>query len=128
MPRYQLTENFWFDEFECPCGRCQGNAHKMTPLVVSNLQQMRSAHGRPIVVTSGIRCRLHNKDVGGVDGSEHLTGDGVDIKASDFPELFDLIRLAFIVGFKRIGIDEKNLMIHLGVSTNHPTPALWGYT
>ncbi len=36
------------------------------------LQDLRNAWGRPIIVNSAHRCTKHNRDVGGVENSQHL--------------------------------------------------------
>jgi zinc D-Ala-D-Ala carboxypeptidase len=48
---------------------------------LNRLEALRSTLGnKKIVVTSGYRCPIHNKKVGGVKGSQHLYGKAVDIK------------------------------------------------
>ena len=39
---------------------------------------VRAAAGRPMVPTSTVRCRAHNKAVGGVENSRHLEGKAMD--------------------------------------------------
>lgn len=59
------------------------------------LQPLREAYGRPIIISSGYRCRELNKAVGGAPNSDHLFGCAADIHstsntASDNTALFDL--------------------------------------
>lgn len=66
-------------------------------LVDKILDPLREAYGKPIIVTSGYRCLLLNKAVGGAASSQHVKGEAADIRSvSDKPEdnkrLFDLIR------------------------------------
>ena len=49
-------------------------------LVENILDPLRSAWGRPIIVTSGYRCPLLNRAVGGATNSAHLYGYAADIR------------------------------------------------
>ena len=46
------------------------------------LEDLRSKYGSPIVINSGYRSEAVNKAVGGVKGSNHLTGCAVDIRCA----------------------------------------------
>ena len=48
-------------------------------LVVSVLDPLREALGRPIVVSSGYRAPLVNRAVGGASSSQHVLGQAADI-------------------------------------------------
>lgn len=48
------------------------------------LEQVRMRLGVPIIVSSGYRCAALNAAVGGVPGSQHLTGQAVDFIAPGF--------------------------------------------
>ena len=52
--------------------------------LIDFLNPIREAWGKPIVVTSGYRCKELNKKVGGVDSSSHTIGYGVDLQSGDF--------------------------------------------
>jgi len=39
--------------------------------------------GKPVVITSGYRCAVHNRAVGDAKQSQHLLGNAVDIMVSD---------------------------------------------
>ena len=41
--------------------------------------EIRRRAGVPLSVNSGVRCKQHNADVGGVWNSLHLTGQAVDL-------------------------------------------------
>jgi hypothetical protein len=69
---------FNVNEFVCKCG-CGTN--KVKSALIDTLNIIRGAVGAPITVTSGTRCPAHNKHVGGVADSNHLTGDAADIQA-----------------------------------------------
>lgn len=46
--------------------------------LVKILDQIREYYGKPIIITSGCRCKKHNKEVGGVQGSRHELGNAAD--------------------------------------------------
>lgn len=46
------------------------------------LEPLRSAFGRPVVVTSGFRAPVVNKAVGGASTSHHLSGRAADIRVT----------------------------------------------
>ena len=48
-------------------------------LVENVLDPLRMAYGKPIRVNSGYRCPMKNRAVNGVDQSQHLKGEAVDI-------------------------------------------------
>lgn len=59
------------------------------------LEPLRKAYGKPITVTSGYRCPVLNKAVGGVANSQHTKGEAADLSVGSTAEnrkLFDLIR------------------------------------
>ena len=66
-------------------------------LLVDNiLDPLREVYGKPIIVTSGFRCKRLNNIVGGSKKSQHCNGEAADIRSlSDSREenkkLFDLI-------------------------------------
>ena len=68
--------------------------------VVENLNKLcekvldpaREKYGSPIRVTSGFRCVELNNEVGGVKGSQHLTGCAVDLQCDNLQRLFDILK------------------------------------
>ena len=53
-------------------------------LVTNVLDNLRDGWGRPIIVTSGYRCKELNAAVGGTRNSQHLKGQAADIVSDDF--------------------------------------------
>lgn len=74
--------NFTEDEFKCECG-CGGDIKPELKVKIQKLRNLlteRSGGGdRPLVITSGFRCRAQNERVGGVPDSLHMTGDACDL-------------------------------------------------
>ena len=113
--------NFVYDEFKCPC--CGKN--ETSEKLISLLDYVRSIIGMPMEVNSGWRCKKHNKKIGGNPESEHLTGEGVDIKCESSKMRYLLIKTALSIGFNRIGVG--NGFIHLGISPDRPNEVIWIY-
>lgn len=53
--------------------------NNINKLVTNILDPLREAFGSPIKITSGYRCYLLNKMVGGVKNSQHMSGKAADI-------------------------------------------------
>jgi len=51
-------------------------------LLCQQLEKIRFYTG-PIIINSGVRCKLHNKRVGGVANSQHLVGRAADIRVKN---------------------------------------------
>ena len=109
-----LQKNFSAFEFECQCG-C-GESHVSNALLDS-LQDLRDLVGVPIAVTSGRRCKAHNKAVGGAKDSQHLFGKAADIKIKGMGviEMFGFAHAvpAFLRG--GIGLYPQDGFIHVDV-------------
>ncbi len=77
--------NFTREEFACKCGAyhapyCDGWPAPMDRRAVEMAQAIRSHFGKPAHIVSGLRCRQHNMDSGGVANSQHMAGEAVDIR------------------------------------------------
>lgn len=79
---YKFTKNFRPEEFKCECGGkyCTGYPTWMKKVELQNLQSIRTHFGKPVKVTSGMRCSGYNKSLkGSIPKSKHLTGYAADI-------------------------------------------------
>ena len=74
------VRNFAPLEFKCDCGGkyCTGYPDYMKLTTLKFMQRIRDYVGKPVTVTSGLRCRTQNRIDGGVANSKHLTGKAVD--------------------------------------------------
>ena len=63
-------------------------------LCTNVLQPIRDKYGKPMVITSGYRCKALNKAVGGVKTSQHVLGQAADINNGHTQNkaLFELIK------------------------------------
>lgn len=83
----------------------------LTRLVTDVLQPLRDAWKQPIVVSSGFRCPVLNKVVGGVANSQHLVGEAVDIHTLGDAPADNQALFATAVCLVRDGIIEVGQLI-----------------
>ncbi|MBQ7001382.1 MAG: peptidoglycan-binding protein [Oscillospiraceae bacterium] len=88
MPERE-ADSFWEEihyfsreEFRCKCGGrfCSGYPAEMKQAVVLVADRARAHFGAPAHVVSGLRCRQHNANSGGVENSQHMSGEAVDLR------------------------------------------------
>lgn len=91
------------------------------------LDKARDIAGIPFVINSGFRTPSHNKTVGGVPNSAHLTGLAVDIRARNGEEMYLIVKAAIEVGIKRIGINRASQFCHLDNDLSKPNPTIYEY-
>jgi len=70
-----LSPNFSRKELSCRCcGRLQIDSR-----LLDGLERLRQLAGTTVIVHAGYRCPRHNREVGGVQRSEHLEGLAADV-------------------------------------------------
>lgn len=74
----KVTKDFSPTEFRCNCGHCTGYPSYMKQVELKHLQKIRDHYGKPMTITSGMRCSYENNRVGGVRNSGHLRGYAAD--------------------------------------------------
>ena len=116
-----MSKFFQLSEFQCPC--CGEN--KTSQALIDKLDEIREAYGKPMVVTSGYRCKKHNAEVGGVWPSDHTDGEAADIACTRDGDRFRLIKIGLDKGLKRIGVHRA--FVHLSISTVRPQEVIWLY-
>lgn len=109
MNDFQLSKNFNLQEFVCHDG---SNLVMVDEFLVKKLQALRDMIGAPIEVVSGYRTPEYNKQVGGVDDSQHLYGKAADIKVSGY-DIKTIAALAEKIGFD--GIGTYRTFVHVDV-------------
>ena len=123
----RLSEHFATEEFVCKCGCGLGlELDTVSLLLVDLLERIRAVYGRPMHITSGLRCAKHNAEVGGSPASAHMRGLAADIRVSSGHERYELLRAAFAVGCKRIG-DGPVGAVHFDVDSRLPQEVCWIY-
>lgn len=78
----QLSPHFNVQEFKCKCGK----EHEilLNTDLVDKLEKLYSAlNCSKIIVTSGYRCKTHDKNVGGSGTGQHTKGNAADICCYD---------------------------------------------
>jgi len=111
-PDDKLSAHFRRKEFNCRCGRCSpavvdGQIIKWLEAIRKKISLQR-AKDTKITITSGKRCKKHNKKIGGHSKSKHVPDEKGEVKAVDFKiaELSgsDLENIARSVGVKAVGV------------------------
>lgn len=87
---WEEIEFFTREEFKCKCGLthapyCGGFPAEPKEALVRIADAVRRELGRPMVVVSGLRCREHNLDCGGVANSQHMAGEAADVTVPGLP-------------------------------------------
>ena len=111
----QLTPHFQLKEMHCHGKGCCSTT-KIDTNVVKLVEKMRVVLGAPINVESAYRCPRHNREVGGANGSGHVSGTALDITCEK-SDRDRLAVLAELVGVARIGkymSANKKKMVHIG--------------
>ncbi len=67
-------------EFQCNCGGkyCSSYPTEPDPVLVKVADRVRGHFGCEAFISSGVRCKQHNANVGGVPSSRHLYGKAMD--------------------------------------------------
>lgn len=73
-----MSDFFGSTEMDCHGNGCCGETI-VNETLIKYLTQIRQHFGKPITITSGYRCPVHNRNVGGATGSRHGKGDAADI-------------------------------------------------
>jgi len=117
-----ITKNFKFSEYTCGCG-C-GKINPIDPKLIYLLQNLRDKIGKPIYITSGLRCKKFNKKIKGYINSPHCLGKAVDIHVKNM-NIIDLAIVAKEIGFLRIGLYPYNHFIHVDTVNPYRGSASW---
>jgi len=90
----RLTANFTLREFHCGCRDSECFSTLLHPRLIDTLQTLRELAARPLVITSGFRCRLHNDRTGGRPRSFHVQGMAADIACAASGQREELLEAA----------------------------------
>lgn len=107
-----------FTEYELKC-RCCG-LFNMDDDFLIRLQAFRFILNKPLVVSSGCRCKKHNKEVGGVDNSCHQgetkKATACDVTNNNCSEIYTLATKSGLFN-EVIWYKAKNF-VHLALDKN----------
>jgi zinc D-Ala-D-Ala carboxypeptidase len=86
------------------------------------LDKARDIAGIPFVINSGFRTPEHNKNVGGVANSSHLSGKAVDLKAINDEEQWLIVNALMKLNIQRITVYTESNHIHcdMDLTLNYP--------
>lgn len=115
-------------ETECHCG-CGGNV--INPLLLQKLDQLRDMIGGPLELSCAYRCPAHNREVGGVDNSQHVLGNAADVLVPDYGHCNTAEQLAWYateIGFDGIGIYPESGFVHVDVRDGGKSPGVYRWT
>lgn len=119
----KLAENFNSTEFDCKGKGCC-KATFIDKNLVTYLQMIRNHFGKPITVTSGYRCIVHNKNVNGAVSSRHTKGQAADIVVKGV-ESREVAKYAESIGIKGIGLYETDKDGHFVHIDTRETKYFW---
>ena len=121
-----LSPHFSTSEFACHCGCGLGSrVTDISSLLVDLLERIRAEIGRPIKITSGVRCPIWNARSGGVSSSPHLRGTAADIFVSGGEHRYAIVRAALANGAEGVGVAKT--FIHVDMDEEVQRPMLWTY-
>ena len=114
-----LTEHFNKWEFKCCCSECKHRKIHIDLNLIYRLEELRDLiGGKPINITSGVRCKAENKRSGGDSNSPHLLGKAADIQVNNI-SIIELALMAEIIDAIRIGVYPNH--VHLDVIPPNPS-------
>lgn len=106
---YRVSAHFALREFACTCG-----VARVDRALVVLLEKVRAKlYPSGLAIVSGYRCAKHNKAVGGIPTSSHLSGLAADIPAHATPAKFKGLG-AHGIGYKA----RHGLVTHLDLAGN----------
>lgn len=110
-------------ELSCKCG-CGMIVEKS---LMEKLNKARELAGVSFVITSGARCKDHNRKVGGTPNSAHVRGMAADIAYTSSKVKFAILKGLFAAGFNRIGDNPKKSFIHCDIDATLPQDVFFDY-
>lgn len=119
----KLSENFSSVEFDCHGSGCCSETI-INPKLVEYVQKIRDHFGKSITVTSGYRCPVHNKRIGGATGSRHSKGDAADIVVTGVAPR-EVAKYAESIGIKGIGLYETSADGHFTHVDTRDVKSFW---
>lgn len=115
----KLSANFKVSEFKCKGSGCC-NTILVDEELVTTLQKIRDHFGAAVTINSGYRCPVHNKNVGGASGSQHVKGKAADIVVRGVKPA-EVAKYAESIGVRGIGLyetDSDGHFVHVDTRTN----------
>lgn len=108
-----MSKHFQIKEFGC---RHCGDVQNLSSELLAVLELVRLKFGKPVTVTSGYRCKVHNDNVGSTDASQHRKGTAADIviKGVKPKEIYDYVNDTFPDSYG-LGLYTNSGFVHIDV-------------
>ena len=124
------TKNFSLEtdpKLACMCGNDGCDKRHVQQYVLDMAQQVRTNRGVPMIVTSGGRCPLHEKERHRSEPADHQKCQGIDFRASNGIERGSIVAEGIAAGFNAIGVAKT--FVHLGHRPDYTEGqiVMWGY-
>lgn len=119
----QLSANFKSTEFDCHGKGCCSET-LVDQKLVKYLQKIREHFNKPVNISSGYRCEIHNRNVGGATGSRHSKGQAADIYINGVKPA-EIAKYAESIGILGIGLYETNKDGHFVHIDTRSTKSFW---
>ena len=105
----------------------RGRVANLHPRLLQLLEELETRMGFELDINSGYRDPEHNKDVGGVENSEHTydPAEGADIFCQRSGTRYTMLKHIYDLGVTRVGVGKT--FIHIGISVDHPQHVAWTY-
>ena len=87
-------------------------------ILFDSFKTIREAWGKPIRITSGYRCPMHNAMIGGTVLSAHMFGLALDLGCDDINEVYELDELIeeLAPDLRRCRYTDSGSFIHIDVA------------
>ncbi len=109
----------------CPCVICRNlpaGSQKISSELIYKIMDLEDRLQKHVIITSGRRCIIYNRSIGGYIDSPHITGLAADIQVEGIP-ILGLAKICVEIGFTRVGIYPNH--VHVDMIT--PCPSLFWY-
>ena len=121
-----VAKYFHKSRLKCQCG-C--DIYNVCDDLLIRMDYARELYGRPIYCTSCCRCPAHNKEVGGMENSSHITtesqpSEAMDLLCTNPYTAYDLVKCLYEAGFRRIIMYHNKPIIHVDVDKYKPQEVL----
>lgn len=113
---WSKVKYFRREEFMCNCGGkyCNGFPVEPVPALVYTADKIRGHFGKAALVSSGVRCKQHNANVGGVPDSRHMKGRAMDFRIA-YKKARDILPYIQKLPEVRYAYDIDGTYVHMDV-------------
>ena len=110
---WKLFPNFKESDFKCKkkyCDGFNGRKNKCYMKLIMFAQYIRNYYDKPVYISSGVRCKKRNAQVGGVKTSKHLVFKAMDFKVGNLKanEVFKVVK-KMITSFLKVKNPTKQM-------------------